>query len=175
MHSSTSSQKYLQTLKYLQSHTRQLNHKPNHQLRMFQHMRKIHSANGITRSMNIRILIIHLALKHHGTGIPTPRRTRMIRARIPTPIIRRRHTRIRRNHPPHERRQRSIHIVGNDAEFWCEARGFVALGVAGHVLVQHGGDIAAGGFVVLEDGLGTEEAAFFAGVPVEFDGLGELA
>lgn len=48
-------------------------------------------------------------------------------------------------------------------------------GVAGHVLVEHGGDVAAGALVGAEDVLAAEQAGLLAGVPVELDCVLRLA
>ena len=54
---------------------------------MFQGMREIDLVNSVLRSMNIGVLIRHLALVDHNAGEPNPVRACMITARVTTLVI----------------------------------------------------------------------------------------
>ena len=87
----------------------------------------------------------------------------MIRTCITTGITGRR-ARIRRGNRACISREGRIRIIRIDRDLPTGR-------VPGHILVHDRQNRFAGGFVVGEDGLGAEEAALFAGVEVELQGV----
>ena len=93
-------------------------------------MRKIDPVNSILRSMNIGVLIRHLALVDHDAGKPNPVCACVITACITALVIGECSSRVRRDDLLSKCGKRRGHVVGDDAELGSQATRGVTGGVS---------------------------------------------
>ena len=136
---------------------------------MLQHVIEAQVLNLILGSMNLLIRVRKLALDDKRRGVSGSTGTSMITTRITTFRFDVGYVAVLRDDRLDEFRETRVDEVGDDADGLGFPRGEGAGDVAGHVLLQHGLDVALLRGVRGEDGAGAEEAALFGRVPVELD------
>lgn len=93
-------------------------------------MREIDSVNSVLRSMNIRVLIRHLALVDHDAREANSVCACVITACITALVIGERSSRVCRDDLLGKRGKRRGHVVGDDAELGSQATRGVTGGVS---------------------------------------------
>jgi hypothetical protein len=120
---------------------------------MLEHVIEAQVLNLILRSMNLAVAVLEVRLNDKRRWVASLGRAGVIRARVPTLCKNIRDAAVDGDDLLDELGEAGINEIGDDADrlgLACIER---LLDVAGHVLLEHGFDVAAFLFVGLEDGL----------------------
>ena len=142
---------------------------------MLQHVVEVKVLDLVLGRVDLGVAVFEIRLDHECGWIAILAGRRMVRASITTLRLDERDVAVVSHDFFDESRQFLIHKVNDDAHAFGLTGVQSLLGIAGHVLLEHGLDISFLRTVGLENSLGTKKSTFLCRVPVEFQSIIGLA